>query len=123
MSEDAPVNEKGDPPPLPKGFNGHPSVFSSSPASHCWPSRQEFVLRNRVLAARETTDVLTLDWPGDCEEPALYSLGRALLLAGTRLLELDSRELEVGIKHRQTGNQAFSSTMRHPEVPVTAWNS
>jgi hypothetical protein len=50
MSEEAPANLKGDPPPLPKGFNGHPSVFSSSPASRCWPSRQEFVLRNRVLA-------------------------------------------------------------------------
>jgi ATP-dependent helicase YprA (DUF1998 family) len=29
------------------------------------------------------------------------------LLAGTRLLELDSRELEVGIKHRQTGEPSI----------------
>jgi len=34
---------------------------------------------------------------------SLFSLGRALLLAGTKLLDLDSRELEVDLKRRPTG--------------------
>jgi hypothetical protein len=56
-----------------------------------------------VLAARETTDVLIVDWPGDSDEGPLFSLGRALLLAGARLLELDSRELGLELKPRGTG--------------------
>ena len=33
----------------------------------------------------------------------MFSLGQALLLAGARLLELESRELEIGLKRRATG--------------------
>jgi DEAD/DEAH box helicase domain-containing protein len=80
-SEERPANLKGgDPPALPKKFSEHASVFASNPSSRCWPRGQEFVLRHRALAARETTDVLLLDWPDDCEEAALFSLGHALLL-------------------------------------------
>ncbi len=62
------------------------------------------MLRHKVLAARETTDVLILDWPGDSDEAPLFSLGRALVLAGARLLELDSRELNLELKARDAGN-------------------
>jgi len=103
MSEETRPSLKGDPPALPKKFRDHASVFASSENSRCWPKGQEFVLRHRVLAAKETTDVLLLDWPDDCEEAALYSLGQALLLAGARLLELESRELSVDLKRRSTG--------------------
>ena len=103
MSENASPNQKGEPPSLPKDFREHPSVYSSSVSSRCWSRGQEFVLRNRVLAARETTDMLVLDWPDAADDIALFSLGRALLLAGTKLLELDSRELEVALKRRSTG--------------------
>lgn len=98
MSEDAPVRPNGDLPALPSGFKDHPSVFSSSATSRCWRRNEDPVLRHRVLAARETTDVLMLSWPEPCEENALYSVGRALLLAGARLLELDSRELEMDLR-------------------------
>jgi hypothetical protein len=57
----------------------------------------------QTLAARETTDMLVLDWPDGADDAALFSLGRALLLAGTKLLDLDSRELEVDLKRRSTG--------------------
>jgi DEAD/DEAH box helicase domain-containing protein len=107
MSEKAPASQKGDPPALPKEFRDHPSVFSSTLASRCWPKNQDFVLHNKVLAARETTDVLVFDWPSDCEEAAIYSLGRALLLAGTQLLELDSRELVVDLKRRSSGEPSM----------------
>lgn len=103
MSEEGPPNQKGEAPLLPKHFKEHPSVYSSSISSRCWPRDQEFVLRNRVLAARETTDMMVLDWPEAADDVALFSLGRALLLAGTKLLDLDSRELEVDLKRRSTG--------------------
>jgi len=104
MSEDFPPNQKGEPPLLPKHFREHPSVYSSSVSNRCWSRDQELVLRNRVLAARETTDMLVLDWPDGADDAALFSLGRALLLAGTKLLDLDSRELEVDLKRRSMGS-------------------
>ncbi|MGA7414890.1 MAG: DUF1998 domain-containing protein, partial [Bryobacteraceae bacterium] len=105
MSEEKPFNAQGIPPPLPKHFREHPSVFSSSRNSRCWPISvsTEPALRHKVLAARETTDVLIIDWPGDPEERSLFSLGRALVLAGARLLELDSRELGLDLKPRGSG--------------------
>ena len=55
------------------------------------------VLRNRVLAARELTDMLLIEWPGATDRDSVYSLGRALILAGSRLLELDERELGMEV--------------------------
>ena len=100
MSEEKPPNSNGAPPALQKNFRDHASVFSSNPMTRCWPSSlsSEPVLRHKVLAARETTDVLILDWPGHCDEAPLFSLGRALVLAGARLLELDGRELNLELK-------------------------
>lgn len=82
---------------LPKDFHKHASVFSSNPASFCWGKGGQTapVLRNRVLAARELTDMALLEWPGATsnEYDGVYSFGHALVLAGARLLELDEREL------------------------------
>jgi superfamily II DNA or RNA helicase len=82
---------------LPREFETHASVFSSNPRSFCWEKGEQAapILRNRVLAARELTDMLLLEWPGGniLSQDAVYSFGRALLLAGARLLELDEREL------------------------------
>ena len=105
MSEEKPPNVNRAPLALPKEFRHHPSIFSTSPIDRCWPKSLEFepVLRHKVLAARETTDVLILDWPGDSDEAPLFSLGRALVLAGARLLELDSRELDLELKARDAG--------------------
>src|SRR4029077_15327790 len=58
-------------------------------------------LRRQVLAARETTDVLLLDFDrclplmADCEEAeaVIETLARALLTSGAKLLDLDTREL------------------------------
>jgi DEAD/DEAH box helicase domain-containing protein len=104
MSEEKPSNAKS--PALPKKFRDHASVFSSNPMTRCWPSSLAYepVLRHKVLAAKETTDVLILDWPGHCDEAPLFSLGRALVLAGARLLELDSRELNLELKARVDGD-------------------
>lgn len=105
MSEEKPYSEKGTPPPLPKQFKDHASIFSPNPNNRCWPKSLQYdpVLRHKVLAARETTDVLILDWPAESDEAGLFSLGRALVLAGTKLLELDNRELNVELKPRGAG--------------------
>jgi len=84
---------------LPKNFTKHASVSSINPASFCWRKGEKTapVLRNRVLAARELTDMALIEWPGATsnEYDGVYSLGRALVLAGARLLELDERELRT----------------------------
>jgi hypothetical protein len=105
MSEEKPSNAKS-PPTLPQKFRDHASVFSSNPMTRCWPNSLPYepVLRHKVLAAKETTDVLILDWPGGCDEARLFSLGRALVLAGAQLLELDSRELKSELKARAEGD-------------------
>jgi len=86
---------------LPSGFSTHAPITSSSESACCWGSGSEVqVWRNRALAARETTDVLMLDFT-DCLGPQSYdrqvaqTLGQALQIAGAKMLELDSRELGV----------------------------
>jgi DEAD/DEAH box helicase domain-containing protein len=102
MSEMFPPDRKGNAGQLPRDFREHPSVYSPNGNIRCWSRDEEAVLRNRVLAARETTDMLFLHWPNAFDDVALYSLGRALVLAGTQLLDLDSRELEMNIKRHAT---------------------
>ncbi len=105
MSEEHPYSRNGSVPALPRGFREHASVFSSDPNSKCWPRQlpNEPVIRHKVLAAKETSDILILDWPEISEEAPLFSLGRSLVLAGARLLELDSRELGVELKPNRNG--------------------
>lgn len=66
---------------------------------------EKSVLRNRVSAARETTDMLFLEWPSSADDATMYSLGRELVLAGSALLDLDSRELELGDKLSDNSNR------------------
>jgi len=84
---------------LPRDFISHASVFSTNARKFCWEKGEKTapVLRNRVLAAREFTDMLRIEWPGATiyDFDGVYSLGRAMIQAGTRLLELDERELGV----------------------------
>lgn len=79
---------------LPDGFALHARIFSTDRRDRCWNREEEApVLRNRVLAARDKTNLLLVRWPNIAREEALYTLGRALVLAGAALLELDEREL------------------------------
>ena len=84
---------------LPKNFENHASMFSSNKNSKCWTENSSPVIRNNVLAAKELTDMLMIEWPGavvgNCS--AVYSFGRAMLLAGSKLLEIDNRELSMSI--------------------------
>jgi DEAD/DEAH box helicase domain-containing protein len=104
-SELLPADRKGNAPVLPRKFREHPSLYSSNPDLRCWLKDQESVLRNKVLAARETTDMLFLEWPVAGDDPTMYSLGRALVLAGSSLLDLDSRELELDDRSSDNTNR------------------
>ncbi len=79
---------------LPEGFALHARIFSTDRRDRCWRRDEEApVLRNRVLAARDKTNLLLVRWPNFACTEALYTLGRALVVAGAALLELDEREL------------------------------
>ncbi len=85
---------------LPSTFAVHARLTSKHRRDKCWNSGETFVLRNRTLAASETTDALMLDFSaslGDYADSAalLETLGRALQVAGARCLELDGREISV----------------------------
>ena len=86
---------------LPKDFEKHASIFSINPKDFCWGKNMALapVIRNKVLAAKEITDMLLIKWPGlIMDNPnGAYSLGRALIIAGARLLEIDERELGMEI--------------------------
>jgi len=92
---------------LPRDFKAHAPVFRSRADRSCWPktAKDAPVLRNKVLAARERADMLLFDWPdvGVTDSDGLFSVGRALLRAGCRKLEIDARELEVRVKPLRDG--------------------
>jgi hypothetical protein len=84
---------------LPPGFERHASLTSTKEESYCWGKYETpGVLRNHALAARQTTDVLLLDFSSCLYHLAanaelLWTLTQALEISGAKLLELDSREL------------------------------
>ena len=87
---------------LPGKFENHARIYDARANRTCWKKNEPApVWRNRVLAARERTDMILFVFlggaPADRVE-AVYSLGRALVRAGAKLLEVDSRELEAYAK-------------------------
>ncbi len=84
---------------LPKNFKNHAPLMKASDRFPCWrDSEEQALLRNQSLAARQTTDVLMLDFSSCLRHYAKHhalhwTLAQALQIAGAKLLELDSREL------------------------------
>jgi len=84
---------------LPHGFERHAPLTSIREDIFCWKNHETpNVLRNHALAARQTTDVLLLDFSPCLGHLAdntelLWTLAQALEISGAKLLELDSREL------------------------------
>lgn len=84
---------------LPHSFEQHAPLTSTKEERFCWGNQETpGVLRNHALAARQTTDILLLDF-SSClyhlanNAPLLWTLAQALEISGSKLLELDSREL------------------------------
>ncbi len=101
---------------LPREMLSHAPLDSSNAQEKCWADDGVYCLRNRWLAAWETTDILQIDWHGirpDLPEGVLVSLGEALRLAGGKLLQLDARELGLLLVATPKGY----STMIYDAVP------
>ncbi|HVB74026.1 MAG TPA: DUF1998 domain-containing protein, partial [Ktedonobacteraceae bacterium] len=84
---------------LPASFERHAPLTSTREDMFCWGKQEApAVFRNHALAAKQTTDVLLLDFSACLAHLAdndqlLWTLAQALEISGAKLLELDSREL------------------------------
>ena len=91
---------------LPKDFENHAPIHEEKRWKSCWRSSESPVIRKIVLAARETTDALYLDFSAcryqmDEDGELASTVGYALQQAASRLLELDTRE--IGVLRQQVG--------------------
>jgi hypothetical protein len=88
---------------LPHGFAEHPPLRDPKPYHRCKGKaidRPLLMMRNKILAARQVTDVLLLEFGGCLGTAAsdaalVQTLGFALQRGGCSLLELDPREIGV----------------------------
>ena len=85
---------------LPADFVNHAPLHSANPWMRCWADGESHILRRQMLAAREITDVLMVNFMGCPDFPVqdhalLTTLGYALQRAGVQILELDMREIGV----------------------------
>jgi Lhr-like helicase len=107
---------------LPAGFHRHPPITATRPWVVCWKhDAGAAVLRNQILAARETTDVLLLDFSGclghgAADDSLVTTLAYAFQRSGTQLLELDSRELGVLVVPTGEGGRARGAVL-YDNVP------
>lgn len=106
---------------LPSGFESHLPLTSADPRYPCW-KRNELnnPLRNQILAARERTDVLLVDFGGTGELDAtdqglVTTLAYALRRGAAALLELDPREL--GVMVIPTGDRDNWGSVLFDNVP------
>ena len=90
---------------LPSDFANHARLFQTKERPPCWKKGEAPVLRNHVLAALERTDLILFHFPqgSPASEEAIVSLGRALVLAAARMLEIDGRELDARPKLSSPG--------------------
>jgi Lhr-like helicase len=99
---------------LRRSFQWHAALTATKETFSCWKNDEApQVLRNHVLAAKQTTDALMLDFSGCLGHDAsnlalLWTLTQALQISGAKLLELDGRELgalvtAAGIEGRGLG--------------------
>jgi hypothetical protein len=91
---------------LPSNFEVH--IPLQQEKGRCWRDTEAPVLRNHHLAALQVTDLLELDFSNvrhpRLTEATTKTLGFALKLAGSDMLELDSREIGVtGCRIGQAG--------------------
>ena len=89
---------------LPHRFEFHAPLYSTTEESpHCWPQGGAIGWRGQLLAAREKTDVLLLDFSKTLNEAEamdssiLYGVAFALQRAAAEFLELDMREIGVDL--------------------------
>lgn len=84
----------------PAEFEVHTPIHFVKQGARCWTGKEKPALREEILAARETTDVILFDFTRCLGLKAtgralMTTLGYALQRAGASLLELDPREIGV----------------------------
>jgi len=88
---------------LPERFQYHAALYGVDPKRQCWPKGAAPVWRGHLLAAREKTDVLLVDFSKTAqhaiakESSIIYAVAFALQRAGAELMELDMREIGVDL--------------------------
>lgn len=94
---------------LPSSFDRHRPLRRMERKSSCWQGIEGApVLRHQVLAARQITDVLVLEFGQRTAPPnaeVVKTVAEALRLAGARCLQLDPREL--GAKFHPVADGGF----------------
>ena len=108
---------------LPPSFLGHAPISAAEPWKVCWNNTDQKapkVLRHQILAAKETTDVMLLDFSSCLGHNAadgslIATLAYALQRAAARRLELDSRE--IGVLLTPTGESAALGAVLYDNVP------
>jgi DEAD/DEAH box helicase domain-containing protein len=86
---------------VPKEFLHHASLFSDKAQSTCSPADNISALRKQVFAARQSSDLLLLDfskWVSFSDQAAtakLLGIAQAMRTSGCRLLEIDDREIGI----------------------------
>lgn len=102
---------------LPTSFLRHAPIQSPRAWDVCWGKADATpVLRQQILAARETTDVLLLDFTGCLgaaaqDEALIATLAYAFQNAAAQLLELDTRELGVLVVPTGPGGVACGAVL------------
>ncbi len=105
---------------LPSTFKWHAALTAARETYTCWKNNETpSVFRNRVLAAKQTTDALMLDFSGclgqaSDSQTLLWTITQALQISGAKLLELDGRELKslitpAGIQGRGWGGVLYDN--------------
>jgi len=125
---------------LPGRFDLHAPLNASHRGLRCWGEGEAPVWRNHHLAAKQTTNLLKLDFDGGVELDGylLYTIGQALRLAGAAMLSIDERELgmldpapdpvtgryrSVILYDSLAGGSGHLAELSHPESPTIhrAW--
>lgn len=120
---------------LPSRFEWHAPLNAADQRARCWAFGEAPVWRNHHLAARQTTNLLRLDF-GNVGQPMnreiLYTLGQALRLTAAETLELDEREIgmldpvpdpmtgqyrSVVLYDSLAGGSGHLAELSHPERP------
>lgn len=102
-SEKRTYNADGGAVNLPERFQFHAPLYTTDGNNYCWPMGAAHVWRGHLLAAREKTDVLLLDFSNTSiqasamDSSIMYAVAFALQRTAAFLLELDMRELGVDL--------------------------
>ena len=108
----------------PSGFENHTPLHISNKKIKCWgKTNNPSSLRNQMLSARETTDVLMVDISDKYgfrsfaeDRPLMLTLARALQASGAKLLGIDEREIGVMIIPTGEGGSCWGATL-YDNVP------